>query len=88
MWSGSGSSSESWMERRSTSESMEWGTTGSTDMSSICDSGLVGDMGGVIGARDRESFLAIGWKTLRPLVGRGGATVGKEVERGVENMAV
>ena len=55
----------------------------------MCDSGSVGDMGGVIGARDRESFLAIGWKTLRPLLsGRGGAMEGKEVDRGAENMAV
>ena len=45
-------------------------------------------MGGVIGAMDRESFRAIGWKTSRPLLGKGGATVGKEVERGAENMAV
>ena len=52
------------------------------------DSGFVGDMGGVIGTMDRESFLAIGWKTLRPLSGRGGAMVGKEVDRGAENMAV
>ena len=45
-------------------------------MASIRESGSVGDMGGVIGAMDRESFLAIGWKMLRPLAGRGG----KEVE--------
>jgi hypothetical protein len=77
------------MERWSTSESLEWGATGwSTGISSIRESGSVGDMGGVIGAMDRESFLAIGWKTLRPLLGRGGVTVGKEVERGVEYMAV
>lgn len=76
------------MERRSISESLERGKGWSTGISSIRDSDLVGDMGGVIGAMDRESFLAIGWKTLSPLVGRGGAAVGKEVERGVENMAV
>ena len=86
--SGSGSISESWRERRSRSESLEWGTGWSTDISSIRESGLVGDMGGVIGAMDRESFLAIGWKGLGPLLERGGATVGKEVERGAENMVV
>lgn len=53
------------MERRPTSKSLEWGGTWSTDISSIRDS--VGDMGGVIGAMDRESFLATGWKTLGPL---------------------
>lgn len=58
-------------------------------MSSIRDSVSVGDMGGVIGAMDRESFLAIWWKALTPLPGRGpGATAGKEAERGVENMAM
>lgn len=60
----------------------------STAISSIRDSRSVGDMGGVIGAMDRESFLVIGWKTLRPSLERGGATEGKEVERGVESMAV
>jgi len=44
-------------------------------------------MGGVIGAMECESFLATGWKTLRPSLERG-ATVGKEFERGVGNMAV
>ena len=88
MGRGSGSISDSWIERRSTSESLEWGTGWSTGISSIRDSGWVGDMGGVIGAMDRESFRAIGWKTSRPLLGKGGATVGKEVERGAENMAV
>lgn len=66
---------------------MECSTGWSTGMSSIRDSLSVGDMGGVIGAMDRESFLAIGWKTLRPLSERG-ATTGKEVERGVGNMVV
>ena len=56
-------------------------------MSSIRDSVSVGDMGGVIGAMGRESFPAIGWKTLTPSPERGGATAGKEVDRGVENMA-
>jgi len=67
---------------------VEWGTGWSTAISSIRDSESVGDMGGVIGAMDLESFLAIGWKTLRPLLGRGGATVGKEADRGVGNMVV
>lgn len=59
----------------------------STCITSIRDSLSVGDMGGVIGAMDRESFLAIEWKRLGPLSGRG-ATGGKEAERGVGNMAV
>ena len=64
------------MERWSTSESLEWGTGWSTAISSMRDSESVGDMGGVIGAMDRESFLAIGWKMLRPLPGKGGKEVG------------
>lgn len=75
------------MERRSTSESLESGAGWSTDISSIRDSLSVGDIGGVIGTTDRETFLAIGWKKLTPLSGRG-ATAGKEVGRGVGNMAV
>lgn len=67
---------------------MEWGTGWSTGISSIRDSVSVGDMGGVIGAMDRESFLAIGWKRLKPLLERGGASEGKEVEGGAENMGV
>lgn len=88
MGRGSGSISESWRERWSTSESLERGRGWSTGISSIRDSESVGDMGGVIGAMDRESFRANGWKALGPLSERGGATVGKEVERGAENMAV
>jgi hypothetical protein len=75
------------MERWSTSESLECGMGWSTDMTSIRDSLSVGDIGGVIGAMDRESFLVSGWKTLTPLSGRG-ATTGKEVKRVVDIMAV
>ena len=80
--------SESRMERWSTSESLECGVGWPVGITSIRDSLSVGDMGGVIGTMDRESFLANGLsKKLRPLSGRG-ATTGKEFERGVENMAV
>ena len=75
------------MERWSTSESLECVTGLSTTIQSIRDILSVGDMGGVIGAMDRESFLAIGWKMSTAFSG-GGATSGKEVERGAENMAV
>jgi len=59
------------MERWSTSESMEWCTVWSTAISSICESGSVGDMGWVTGATVREPSLVTGWKTLRPSLERG-----------------
>ena len=76
------------MERWSTSESLEWCTVWSTTILSIREPRLVGDMSGVIGATDHESFLATGWKTLRPSLERGVRRWVRRLSEGLEHGGV